>query len=451
MIYRCGTMGKSLGRRVLKRTLSGVLSRMIAVGLWAAIFLTGCGGDNDTTPALSVAGSSWTVMVYLDGDNNLEEWALADFNEMEAAATDENLHLIVLFDRSPYHSEAQGDWEGTRLYKIRHDTDTSSMSSVRLTDSVGLGLAGDESDELNMGRSETLRQFVSFCKEAYPSDYTALILWDHGSGWAPSGADTAKVGTKFIAIDDASSGDALSMKEVADALSGQPVDLLGFDACLMAEAEVAWELRDSARYMVASEMLEPSTGWNYTDFLNRFAGVSGVKKTPEVLGRIISETYLEGGGDMGLSLSVTDLKALPSLGAAVDALALEMMALGPEAVTSARNEIPDYNDDTCVDLRRFAEALGVSSETRTVLGAALSRAVIVNGATNLDEICGLSIYFPLFGVSSGQYGDYTSLNLDFVDDTEWAGALRDYKNRAPYYTVDRRDEDGSLLATPGSE
>lgn len=418
-----------MGVRQCKRNSA---CRLMAVGLAITMFLAGCGGGGSGGDN----GPTWTVMVYLDGDNNLEEAALADFNEMEAAMGGLDMTIIVLFDRSSSNSRAQGDWDETRLYEIQHDTDPSAIASKRLIDRTWLGLDGNEADELNMGSGETLKNFVSFCKNTYPSDHTALILWDHGSGWAPAFMDTLNSDTKFIAIDDESAGDALSMKELAAALEGQSVDLLGFDACLMAEVEVAWELRGSARYMVASEGLEPSFGWDYTALLNQFSGLPGAEKTPEALARCIADSYMAAAADMELTLSVVDLAALAPLGEAVDALALEMMALGADAVTMARYGTAHYNENTCVDLRQFAEKLGASPEIRNILDAALSRAVIYVVATHPENACGLSIYFPIFGYSSGQFSDYTPENLTFTEETSWKAALTDYRSKALYYRLE---------------
>ena len=43
---------------------------------------------------------------------------------------------------------------------------------------------------------------------------------------------------------------------------GKQLDVIAFDACLMASAEVAYELKDVAQYMVASEETEGAAGWS---------------------------------------------------------------------------------------------------------------------------------------------------------------------------------------------
>ncbi len=45
------------------------------------------------------------------------------------------------------------------------------------------------------------------------------------------------------------------------------IDILGFDACLMGMFEIAYQLRENINIMVASQYIEPPSGWNYEDIL----------------------------------------------------------------------------------------------------------------------------------------------------------------------------------------
>lgn len=57
------------------------------------------------------------------------------------------------------------------------------------------------------------------------------------------------------------------LKEViayGSASSGKKIDVVGFDTCHMALLEVAHELRNYARYLIASQEYEECYGWNYS-------------------------------------------------------------------------------------------------------------------------------------------------------------------------------------------
>ncbi|MBE0518412.1 MAG: hypothetical protein IH630_04205, partial [Thermoplasmata archaeon] len=41
---------------------------------------------------------SWTVMVYMDGDNNVESYALRDLEELKLTGSSDNVNYVVLLD-----------------------------------------------------------------------------------------------------------------------------------------------------------------------------------------------------------------------------------------------------------------------------------------------------------------------------------------------------------------
>ena len=71
----------------------------------------------------------WTILAYVDGDNNLEDAAIADINEMEAAASNANVRIAVLLDRISGNDSTNGNWTDTRRGIITHDSNSSTISS----------------------------------------------------------------------------------------------------------------------------------------------------------------------------------------------------------------------------------------------------------------------------------------------------------------------------------
>ena len=245
----------------------------------------------------SITGK-WTVMVWLDGDNNLEASALLDFNEMEyglylAEQGNSNINnelaVIVQIDRVPgyveYGLDGGTDWTNTRRYRITSDSNTSDdmIRSYQLANM----------EETNMGSAANLKDFITYCKTNYPADNYALILWNHGGGVRGTPSSTTFVSKsitksataiepvttpKAVCWDDTNGGDCLYIGEITDVLTdSEDVDFLGFDACLMGMAEVAYEYRPAdskfgAYYMAASPATEQGDGWEYQNILRRFSG-----------------------------------------------------------------------------------------------------------------------------------------------------------------------------------
>ena len=95
----------------------------------------------------------WLIMIYLDGDNNLEDVAIDDFNELEEGFDPaQDIKILVLLDRTPGYDTSNGDWTGTRLYQITSD-DTSTITSTLIEDK----------GVLNMGSGTVLEDFVEYC------------------------------------------------------------------------------------------------------------------------------------------------------------------------------------------------------------------------------------------------------------------------------------------------
>jgi hypothetical protein len=116
----------------------------------------------------------WTILVYMDADNNLELPGLLDLNEMEAAGSSEQVNVIVQIDRALGESTLDGDWSDTRRYRILGDGDRNLLNSEPLQ-SLG---------EQNMGDPQVLADFISWGIQSFPANRYALILWDHGAGWS---------------------------------------------------------------------------------------------------------------------------------------------------------------------------------------------------------------------------------------------------------------------------
>ena len=185
------------------------------------------------TPIVVDTDSKWLVLVYLDGDNNLEDAAIDDFNEMENALYnlgDADINILALFDRTRGYDSSNDDWSETRLYQVMPDNNSSNINSVLLKNY----------GELNMGNPVTLSNFISYAKKNYTYENLMLIFWNHGGGARSKDITDTTSGslTKAVCWDDTDGEDCLYLDEVQQALtykfgSSNKLDILGFDACLM--------------------------------------------------------------------------------------------------------------------------------------------------------------------------------------------------------------------------
>ncbi len=378
------------------------LTRFASIALAGALALTSCGGgagagskggsDDEKTTTTAVEATSaadtsgdWTVLVYMDADNNLEEAALDDLVEMtEAEGTD----FVVLVDRSPGYTDADvfglGDFEDARVLHIA-DGEVEVVA---------------EPGELNMGDAEVLESFIAEGVKAYPNDHYALTLWNHGGGW------------RGIAWDDSSDHDHLEISDVAEAVEAgladtdvEQLDLIGFDACLMATYEVADLLSPVATYMLASEDLEPGFGWDWSTI-----STEGGATTKELGAAVIEgfTAFAAEAGENATTLSLIDLRALDALDDAVAELAAAMSKDAAEAVGRigySRNEALGFARDPnpeqdyfLVDIGDLAKALedvpGMEDAASAVREAVGNVVALTENGPAAVAATGITAHFP---------------------------------------------------------
>ncbi len=176
-----------------------------------------------SSPALAAAPKAkWTVMVYISGDNNLEDYVVKDI-ELELAPTGStaNVQVVALADRGPGYDTSYGDWQTTKLFHITPGMTADGANAVA------------DWGERNMGDKQTLIDFVTWTKANYPADHYALIFWGHGWNWHPG----------YVMEDDTVPGSALpDTLDYQEVKAAQPslgfIDVIGYDGCNMASIEV---------------------------------------------------------------------------------------------------------------------------------------------------------------------------------------------------------------------
>jgi len=368
----------------------------------------------DITIIESQQDTEWTVMVYLDADNNLESYGVEDFLEMAVAGSTDDVNIIVQFDRRAGYDTRYDDWTTTKRYRVTYNMVPNNANAL-----MDIG-------EANMGDPQTLTNFVNWAKTNYPANRYCLILWDHGSGW---GKTDGKEITKDVCWDDTSGGDALTMAELRGALAtvtsngNDPIDLLGFDACLMQMIEVGYEVRAYCDFMTGSEEEEPGFGWSYDSTLTILVGTPTL--SPQALGAQFVSDYINSGG---YTLSTINLGLLSSLRSYVSNLGASLQNNNfKDEIGEAIDNVESYANIDYVDLYHFAQMLMQYINDNTIDTLAQS---VMNEVDNVvtseshsfgySNSHGLSIYVP---------SDWYSQNYEdllFAQDSQWDDFLSWY-------------------------
>ena len=186
----------------------------IAFGLLFVLLLTLTGTALAAPPAPK---DKWTVMVYISGDNNLEDYVVLDIeNELAPTGSTADVNVVALADRGPGYDTSYGDWQTTKLFYVTQGMTAAPESAV------------DVWGERNMGDPQTLIDFVTWSREYYPAEHYVLYFWGHGWNWHPG----------YVMADD-TDGDTLDYEELKAALPDLGfIDVVGYDGCNMASIEI---------------------------------------------------------------------------------------------------------------------------------------------------------------------------------------------------------------------
>ena len=371
----------------------------LLLALLLVLPLAACGDDPDTPDRhldIDVESGTWSIYWYLCGSDLETNYGCAtqDLMELMEVTLPENVRVVI-------QTGGAKEWQNNVV--------NADILQRYVYDSTGLTLV-DELPPASMGDAATLTDFLRFCKTYYPAEHTAVLFWNHGGG-SVNGA----------AFDERYYLDSLTLDEMRTAFgrvwpgdeADPPLELVGFDTCLMATVDVVDTFVGTARYLVASEEVEPGNGWNYTGW----AGALAEDPTMDgaALGRIICDTYYAGCEAVGTqnkaTLSLTDLTRCGPLLEAYEAFGAEALAEACEdpsffsrfARIAAQSE--NYGGNTreqgytnMVDLGHIArQSTGLLQTAGDVL-TALEDCVLyrVNGPYRA-EATGLSCYYSYNG------------------------------------------------------
>lgn len=154
---------------------------------------------------------------------------------------------------------------GTELFLyIDRLNETPSLRHLFLLESGQIGMKTVvEYDEQCSTSSQVFREVLNTMISKSSSMRYGLIYWSHGSGWLPGfNPDNASLfNTRALGADGMYSMDIDDMNDI---LSGKRAPFfIVLDACFMGAVEVAYSLRNSTDYLIASPSETLGVGFPY--------------------------------------------------------------------------------------------------------------------------------------------------------------------------------------------
>jgi hypothetical protein len=398
--------------------------------LGAALLLAGIAearATNAYPPADHIA--DWTVMVFMNGKGDLKCQSLSDFADLARARTTPTTNIVVQLGlgESPCSNIPNSDkWTGVLNFWIRQGVAPIVDDACHEQD------CPRTLDDLDMGDPKTLKGFVLWSRTHFRAKHFMLVLSAHGYGsvlrqfflnnqlaarakYLPQAERASDAGIdpepeggySFISSDRSFLYVRDVSKVLTQAFPQRGLDLLAFDSCLMGSIESAYELRNTARLIIADEDRESIQGWDYSDLAN-YLSSDGALKSGQQLAMRIAARYSDRDSNWPLSIIATER---------LDAVAASLSDLGRDlrksckqptcakALNAIRGSVRVFGAENSVldkvDIRSFATQLaakedvpkGIQDEVRLVtraLDGTLLPSVPESGGFSPS----LSVYFP---------------------------------------------------------
>lgn len=414
---------------------------------------------------LPAAQAAWTIMVYITADNSVADAMNENIKELESALSQFNkintpgsVQIAVLYDQSQASGaklfatpiatskgiKAAQSWLNTGEAILQANATPPDARDI----TTPFTLIGSQ----NTGKPTVLSQFVTWAAANAPAEHYALIFGDHGAGWRGFNFHSQAFGYGSLNAPEV----AATLNTLAASAQPTKFDLIGFDECLMADAQVEDALAGVTSVIVGSEDLAWAPGLNYLTALSALNTASPSTVTASQLATTMVQSVSPRTRLTGYdTLSAVQTSALANLDLAITkftsaALAPTTTAADWNAMAFARNQSPWYGlaePDGYRDLGRFMSALasapGVSAALQSAaanVSTALSNAVIERKADS-QQSSGLSVYFPApkeklaldyFNPASPANPGAAAV---FVKNTNWYSFLSAFANYAPARAV----------------
>ena len=409
--------------------------------------------------------AEWTILVFMNAKNNLEQDGINDFLEMAKIGSQSSVNLVVQLGRprKKKYSQDYGGWSGVKRYLIKKDAEPTADSAVMTLTSP--------SGDVDMGSPDTLEDFVRWGITSYPAKKYGLIIWNHGQGWRMMLSKTQEaharpndrpgiVGGFRSVSHDSDTDRTLYNSEIFGVLSKiftkRKLDFIGFDACLMAMVETGIALHRIATVMVASQELEPGAGWQHDLWLQKLTADPGMNG--ENLAREIVAAYRMHYGDQyKTTLSSVKLDQVEAVADTLSRVAEQLLKANDSdfaKLMGVRGTIASFGQPEAqpnyVDIDLFLERLAKHPTAGTSLKVAVAaarnavaKAIAANYRSKRMEgdygSNGLSVFFPESPASflsdpdrAGYYPSNRLAPVEFVATNPWACVvLRFVKQRDP--------------------
>jgi hypothetical protein len=218
------------------------------------------GAQKSAAPSLK---KRWTILLDIAADGGLANFGIESLKQLKNSASTPGSAT----DSAEVMVAAQFSVDAPAGQKIPRYIFGPGTIGGSLSDCIADYLEAPET----MTEQQALIDFLqwAFRQKELDADYYALILWGHGPELMMQPPPAP--GNNSISLYLTPADLRIALKEVTPLPNkNNQFDLIAFDACSMSMFEAAYELRENARYMVASQEEVPDLSFPYDTIVPLF-------------------------------------------------------------------------------------------------------------------------------------------------------------------------------------
>lgn len=327
-----------------------------------------------------------TYLLYMVGQNDLSSFLTENIKDLKAGfeKTDIKANILVYADISstPELYLIQKDEKGVvtkntvRTYPDQYSVDPRVMKSV-----------------------------INSVFQDYPGDLRAVTFSSHADG----SLYTSGVVKRSFGYEG--SGYGMNITDLREALDGCPhMDLIMFDACMMASVETAYELKNNTHYLLAAPNSVPGEGCPYDKILPYILQMNekGFVEVAKIYMDYFHHNSVK--WDDFVSISLTDVTKLDSLSLYMDSL-FQDKTVQEQARYVKRNQLQEYEIGYALyDFGNWVDSIGKNCPYLPKVKEYLDKAVVYKAHSDYSSVddwginmlipvddekfCGLNTYVP---------------------------------------------------------
>jgi hypothetical protein len=322
------------------------------------------------------AKAKWTLMFFFASDNNLSASMFYQLKSIKTAGFQVDTNVLAHFDPhergvpSMIFEINRMEKKGKDKSKIGDDENPTirDLAGDQVEPEIAQDRRSSSSEFDDLPAEEALTRFLDYSREHYPAEHYMLFLVGHGmivgrDAFLPD--DNPNTGISLVDLGSILRNFSEEIREDREAL-----ELIAMHSCSMSAVEVAYQLKGTARYLMASEGLSFVGAWPYRQMLQKiFCAIeSGPKSIPNLV-KVIHEACLHNSADFIFAGYSSDLCLISLDAEKVEALNAPMERLttalreglknrrGQEAIVLAHWKSQSFFQEVYTDLFDFCECL----------------------------------------------------------------------------------------------